>query len=39
MDFTTGSEKEVLDQWSFKVTVEFVDLPPEKEEAFRETLR
>jgi hypothetical protein len=34
MAFTTGKEKEVLDQWSFKVTVEFVDVPKEKEEMY-----
>lgn len=33
MDFTTG--KKVLNQWSTKVTVEFIELPADKEMAYQ----
>ncbi len=33
MDFTTGEPK-ALGQWSCKISVEFIDLPIEKEELY-----
>ena len=34
MSVTTGKPKKVLSQWRTNVTVEFVPLPPEREEAY-----
>ena len=34
MTVTTGKPKKVLSQWSTKVSVEFVPLPLEKEQAY-----